>query len=241
MGDVVGRVVSLARYPVKSMAGEHPEALDIDERGAVGDRLWAAYTPDGGIGSGKTTRRFRRVDGLLALRARLDGDGHDGDAPLVAFPGGGELRAGVPTTDAALSELLGRPLRLARETGVPHHDDAPLHLVTTASLRRLEELTGLAAGPARCRPNIVLDVEGSEFAEDDWHGRRLAIGSEVVCRLGAGMPRCVMIDMAQPHDGLDHDGRLLKAIADVHDLDLGLMVFVERPGRLRVGDTAVLL
>lgn len=236
MGNVIGRVVALSRYPVKSMAGEHLDRLDIDERGAVGDRVWAAYTPDGGIGSGKTTRRFRRVDGLLGLRARLDGG-----VPLVAFPDGRELRAGEPSTDAALGELLGTPLRLARETTVPHHDDAPLHLVTTAALRRLEELTGIAASAARFRSNLELDVPGSEFVEDGWHDRRLAIGDEVVVRLGAGMPRCVMADMAQPHEDLGHDGRLLKALADVHDLDFGLMVAVERPGAVRVGDEATLL
>lgn len=236
MDQHLGRVAALHRYPVKSMAGEHPDRLDIDERGAVGDRSWAVYTPDGGIGSGKTTRRFRRVEGLLDLRATLDGG-----APVIGLPDGRELRAGEPAADEALSAFLGRPLRLAREHGVPHHDDAPLHLVTSAALRRLEELTGLAPDPARFRANVELDVAGAAFVEDGWSGRRMAIGEEVVVRLGPGMPRCVMVDMAQPHERLPHDGRLLKAIADVHDLDFGLMVHVERPGTVHVGDAAVLL
>jgi uncharacterized protein YcbX len=230
----VGRVVALNRYPVKSMAGEHLDALPIEERGAVGDRVWAAYTPDGGIGSGKTTRRFRRVEGLLDLRARLDGG-----VPRITFPDGRELPA--DRADDALSQLLGRPLRLARETTVQHHDDAPLHLVTTAAIRRVGELTGVVPDPARFRANLLLDVDGSGFAEDEWLGRRMRIGSEVVVRLGPGMPRCVMVDMAQPHEGLPDDGRLLKAVAAVHDLDFGLMVGVEKPGTIRLGDPAVLL
>jgi uncharacterized protein YcbX len=230
----VGVVAALTRYPVKSMAGEHLDTLAADERGAVGDRLWAAYTPDGGIGSGKTTRRFRRVDGLLDLRARLDGG-----IPVITFPDGRELPA--DRADAARTGLLGRPLRLARETTVRHHDDAPLHLVTTAAIRRLEELSGQRADPARFRANLLLDVDGSGFVEDDWSGRRMAIGGEVVVRLGPGMPRCVMVDMAQPHEGLPDDGRLLKAVAAAHQLDFGLMVDVERPGTIRLGDEAVLL
>lgn len=230
----VGVVAALHRFPVKSMAGERLGALTIEQRGAAGDRCWAAYTPDGGIGSGKTTRRFRRVEGLLDLRATLDGV-----IPMVHFPDGRALPA--DRADAALSQLLGRPLRLAAETTVPHHDDAALHLVTTAALRRLEELTGLAADPARFRANVLLDVDGAAFVEDGWLGRRMRIGSEVVVRLGPGMPRCVMVDMAQPHEGLPDDGRLLKAVAAAHELDFGLMVTVEQTGTVRAGDPAVLL
>lgn len=227
-------MVALTRYPVKSMAGEHLDALDIEERGAVGDRVWAAYTPDGGIGSGKTTRRFRRVEGLLDLRASLDGE-----VPTVHLPDGRSVAA--DSADEAVSEFLGRPLRLGRETTVPHHDDAPLHLVTTAGIRQVEQLTGAIPDPARFRANLLLDVDGTGFAEDDWIGRRMRIGSEVVVRLGPGMPRCVMVDMAQPHEGLPDDGRLLKALARIHDLDFGLMVGVEQTGSIRVGDAAVLL
>lgn len=234
MSQQVGRVVALTRYPVKSMAGEHLDALEVEERGAVGDRLWAAYTPDGGIGSGKTTRRFRRVEGLLDLRASLDGE-----VPTVHFPDGRALPA--DSADEALSEFLGRPLRLGQESTVPHHDDAPLHLVTSAGIRQVEQLTGQAPDPARFRANLLLDVDGTGFVEDDWLGRRMRIGGEVVVRLGPGMPRCVMVDMAQPHEGLPDDGRLLKALAGIHDLDFGLMVGVEQPGTIRLGEAAVLL
>jgi uncharacterized protein YcbX len=53
------------------MGGEGLDRADITPRGVAGDRQWAVRTPDGGIGSGKTTRRFRRVDGLLGFRAVL--------------------------------------------------------------------------------------------------------------------------------------------------------------------------
>ena len=82
-GRPTGVVAGLMRYPVKSLAGEELDAAEMQGRGLAGDRAWAVYTPDGGIGSGKTTRRFRRVDGLLQLRATLAGS-----VPVVEFPGG---------------------------------------------------------------------------------------------------------------------------------------------------------
>jgi len=60
----VGTVARLMRFPVKSLAGEELDTVDVEERGLAGDRWWAVHTADGGIGSGKTTRRFRRGDGL---------------------------------------------------------------------------------------------------------------------------------------------------------------------------------
>ena len=66
------RVIRLWRYPVKSMLGEECGYLDVDERGAKGDRLFAVRDADGKFGSGKTTRRFRKIDGLLGFRAAYE-------------------------------------------------------------------------------------------------------------------------------------------------------------------------
>ncbi len=241
----VGHVAALARYPVKSMVGEWLEQVHVTERGVAGDRCWAAYTLDGGIGSGKTTRRFRRVAGLLDLRARLEAGvgpvAGDAATPLVTFPDGHEHRADAPAASTALSALLGQPLRLARETSVPHHDESPVHVVTTAAMQRLEEIAGEPVDAARFRANVVLAVDTVGFVEDDWHGRHLALGEQVVLRLGPGMPRCVMVDMPQPHDGLRHHSRLLRALGQVHDVEFGLQAHVVRTGTLRRGDCAVLL
>ncbi len=83
--------------------------------------------------------------------------------------------AGTPDADALVSALLGRPLRLAPEADVPHHDEAPVHVVTTAGLRRIAELLGAPLDAARFRANVVLDVDGSGFPEDCWDGRLLAL------------------------------------------------------------------
>ncbi len=238
MTDQVGTVAMLARYPVKSMRGERLDRAELGPQGVAGDRQWAVYTPDGGIGSGKTSHRFRRVDGLLGYRASLD-DASAGAVPLVESPAGERWRADDPQAAEQLSAQLGRPLRVDREGEVPHKDASPLHLVSTAALRALGQLLGEPVDIDRFRPNLLLEVPGTGFAEDGWTGRELRLGDDVVLRLGAGMPRCVMVDMAQGLLGAD--GRILKLLASEHDLLLGVMAEVVRPGTVRVGDPAVLV
>jgi uncharacterized protein YcbX len=226
----MGTVARLMRYPVKSLAGEELDAVDVEQRGLAGDRRWAVRTADGGIGSGKTTRRFRRVDGLLELRASLTGA-----VPVVAFPSG-PLAADDVAANHVLSTLLGRPLELHPEGDVPHHDESPVHVITTAALHVLDRVLGAPVDPARFRANVVLEADGPG---DDWEGRELRLGNDVVLRVGAGMPRCRMVDL--PQRGLDRDGRILRALADGHAPIFGVQASVLRGGIVRRGDGALLL
>lgn len=226
------RVVGLWRYPVKSLRGEALAVADVVERGLVADRAWAVLDPDGKIGSGKSSRRFRAMDGLLDLESALRGD-----EPVVRLPDGRELGPGAEL-DAALSAHVGRPVRLAAEGAVRHHDDGPVHVVTTASLRAVAEVVGHEVPVARFRPNLLLDVDGSDAeVELDWVGRVLTVGG-VRLRVAAGMPRCVMVTMGQ--GPLGADGTVLKAVTELTGGDLGVWCTVERPGRVAVGDDAVL-
>jgi uncharacterized protein YcbX len=225
----LGCISALARYPVKSTGGERLEEAVVEPRGIAGDRSWAVYTDDGGIGSGKTTRRFRRIDGLLALTG-----GTDGDATLVTAPDGRSALAGTPDADALVSEVLARPLRLRPETDVPHHDEAPVHVVTTDALRRVAELLGAPVDVSRFRANIVLDVDGTGFPEDGWDGRLLALGHDVVLRPDGGMTRCRMVDLLIGGAGA-HDG-LLKLLGRERDTFFGNRALVERGGVVRVAD-----
>jgi MOSC domain-containing protein len=228
----VGSVLAITRYPVKSTGGEPLRRVEVTRRGLAGDRVWAVYTPDGGIGSGKTSERFRRIDGLLDLRSRLEPGG-----PVLELPDGSEVAVGDPDTDRRLSELLGRPVAVRAEGAMPHHDDCPVHLVSTASLRRLGRQLGEPVDPRRTRANLLVEVDGDGWAEDGWTGR-LAVGAELVLDLGPGMPRCVMVNAAQP--GLRQDSRLLKLLAREHGLDLGLQAGVARTGTIAVGDPVLL-
>lgn len=224
-----GVVTELYRYPVKSMGGE-PVGEARVERGRVrGDRAYAIHDTDGKLGSGKASRRFRRVDGLLDFHAR-----YDGDVPIVTFPDGRVLRGDDPGVDAALATALDAPVRLGAEDGVSHFDTAPVHLVTTASLRWLaEQLPDARIAVPRFRPNIVVDLPGAEPAETAWIGRRLRIGG---AELSVVEPteRCVMTTAAQ--GDLPHDARVLKTLAARTEMMFGIYLDVLTPGTIALGD-----
>ncbi|MEV3970271.1 MOSC N-terminal beta barrel domain-containing protein [Streptomyces sp. NPDC050698] len=75
------------RYPIKSIGGEVLDEAAVDARGLDGDRLYAVWDAEGKFGSGKNTRRFRRVPGLSGSRPRgfdlaLRSGAYDSGTPL---------------------------------------------------------------------------------------------------------------------------------------------------------------
>jgi uncharacterized protein len=223
-------VAELWRYPVKSLLGEQLREVQVEERGVVGDRLYAVTDRHGKLGSGKATRRFRRLDGLFDLRAR---DG--GERPIVTLPDGRELTVGDVELDAFLSERYGDELRVLREDGVPHHDAAPVHLLTTSSLRWLgKTIPASQIDRRRFRPNVLLEAAGGALVEDAWVGRRFSLGSAVI-RVVERTERCVMTTNAQSE--LPKDPNVLRAVTELNDVCLGIYANVERGGIVRVGDS----
>jgi uncharacterized protein len=222
-------VLELWRYPVKSLLGEQLAVVEVEMRGVRGDRWFAVADGNGKLGSGKTTRRFRRLAGLFDLRARTDGE-----RTVVTLPDGREFHVGDSQLDAFLSRRYGDELRVLEESHIPHHDAAPLHLLTTASLRWLQrQLPASRIDRRRFRPNILLDVAGGEPVEDRWVGRRFALGS-VVLRILERTERCVMTTSAQ--DELPKDSAVLRTVTQLNDQCLGVLAAVEQRGRVCVGD-----
>lgn len=234
--STVGSVIELRRYPVKSLAGEILSAADVDGRGLDGDRRWAVTDADGKLGSGKSTRRFRRMDGLLQLTATYDRQ----LTPIIGFPDGRRIGGDDPSVHEALSDHVGRPVRLLAEDAASHFDEGPLHLVTTASLSALADGHGAPVSTARLRPNLLVDLgSATGFVEDGWTGRRLAVGPDLVLRVREPMPRCVMVDLAQ-HDLPPAPG-LLDTIGRHNRACVGVVVDVLQAGAMRLGDPVQLL
>ena len=226
------RIGSLHRYPVKSMLGESLTTLDVDERGVVGDRAWSVRTVEGKIGSGKSTRRFDAVVGLLAARAAL----RDGTV-VVTLNNGCECSVEDPVAGERLSAWLGRPLTFARETDVSHFDDGPVSLIGLASVRALAETRAQFVDSARFRANLVLDTEVA-FVEDEWIGRSVRVGTAIL-EVTMPSPRCVMINMASAD--LPGQPGNLAALGRLHDNNLGVIARVVRSGKLTVGDELTVL
>lgn len=229
------RLSRIRRYPVKSLLGEDLERAAVERRGLAGDRAWAVRDLDGKLGSGKSTRRFRRMDRLLDLAA-TSGE----DAPRIRFPDGRVLRAGLSATDQALSAHVGRPVSLAAEGEVSHFDEGPVHLVTTSSLRALADAAGHSVDPRRTRANLVVDGDGRGFVEHGWVGRRVAVGNDVVLLVTGLMPRCVMVTL--PQEGLPADPGLLRVVGEsTTDCALGVVADVVQSGEVTLGDEITLL
>src|SRR5436305_6674008 len=59
---VLGSIVSLWRYPVKSMLGEELNAAEVTERGLLGDRAYALVDrSDGKVASAKNPRKWPQL------------------------------------------------------------------------------------------------------------------------------------------------------------------------------------
>ncbi|MFE7100136.1 MOSC domain-containing protein [Streptomyces erythrochromogenes] len=236
MADNGGVTERLWRYPIKSTGGERLRSAEVDLRGLDGDRLYAVRDVNGRFGSGKNTRRFRRMDGLLHLSSRFPG----GTAqPPELLDTDGHV-VGDPT--AFLRAYLGRDdVELAREGEVSHFDQLPVSVLTTATLDWVRrEVPDVPVDERRFRPNLLVRTPPGTppCVEDEWIGRRARLGSTVCLELQRSSERCVMTNQAQ--QDLPHAPAVLKAIAAAHGNRLYVLATVLTPGTVRVGDPLVL-
>jgi uncharacterized protein len=225
---VVGRVVALRRYPVKSMAAEELDEVEVSWHGLAGDRRWA-FIRDGQVHSGFPWLTIRQRPELAHYRPRLtEPERPNASAVLVRTPSGGEL--GV--TDPALAASLGAGVRVIKQDrGV--FDTFPLSLLTTQTVAGLGRLTGAELTACRFRPNLLVDAAGSDFPEDGWVGRVLRIGG-LRMRVDARDMRCVVITIDPVT--LRRDPAILRAVARERDARLGVYGTIVAPGRVALGD-----
>jgi len=238
-------------YPLKSMQGTQVPHIDIAADGVTGDRRWALIDVE--TNKVLSAKRVARL-----LDASVDFAG------TITLPDGTQVVIGEPDTDTTLSQWLGRPVvvgsaddsaGLAYEmTFDPPNDDAelfdipvpagtfvdlaPVHLITTATLR-----AGAASYPElnfdvrRFRPNLVIDTgDNDPFVEDTWAGATLRVGGAV---LAVTQPtvRCAM--PLRPQPGLESQPELFDALSNLQDHlpnHLGVYAEVVEPATVRQGD-----
>ena len=210
-------VAELWRYPVKSLAGERLDAVDVREDGFPGDRMLRVVD---GRGRPLTARTKPR---LLALKAEIDGD----DGPLID---GRDWQA--PETARAIAAAAGDGARL-KAAGRDGHwfDESPLLVATDGAIQ------ALGYDGRRFRANVVIGgVDG--MAERDWDGRRLRAGSAEI-DLGHLCERCVLTTVDP--DTQEQDPEVLKRVNAELDGLFARNCWVVRPGRIAVGDRVELL
>jgi hypothetical protein len=123
-----------------------------------------------------------------------------------------------------------------RDAGDRGADDAPVTLMSGASLAALApELGGAAPDARRFRMTIAIDGAAA-WEEHGWGGREIAVGAARL-RGVEPVPRCA-VTTRDPDDGAT-DAPVLKALATLRgkrDVTFGIWCDVEEPGRVRVGD-----
>lgn len=225
-------MAGLWRYPVKSLGGEALASGEVGEHGLTGDRQFGIV--DRATGNVLTARREPQ---LLFAKATW----HDGDVRIVG-PDDVAL-----DDDGALSNWLGRPVRLERageEGGVyenPLDPEAeadwvswqgPGHAWHDSRRTRVSLVSTATLGdwsPLRFRANVLLEGAG----EDALVGAQVRLGSATL-DVRKPIDRCVMVTRAQP--GLEVDRDVLRTIHRERDGNLAIGALVVGPGQVAVGD-----
>lgn len=240
--DLVVRSAGFA--PVKGMRHRPVPRLELDERGAVGDRAWCLVDVDA-----RRVLRTVQHPTLMAVVATLDEgslsltlpDGSSADGVPEAS---GETvtcdywgrSVGLTLTDgphaSLMSHFLGTDVRLAAAPrgGVVFGD--PVTLVGTATLDDLTERLGRPVAAARFRATLVVETD-EPHVEDTWLGAEVGVGGARL-RVGVPVPRCAVVDH-DPDTGVK-DLRLLKALVGSRPTNvagepvLGVYAACVRPG-----------
>lgn len=235
-----GSVLSLQRWPVKSMAGESVDALSVDELGAVGDRVHAVFASING-----ERRRINAevVPRLLAWRAAYPGASgaltREGlPQPAITAPDGRSRPWDDPELPSALGDDLGREITLLRETSGQQDRPGTVHVTVQASLRALEESLDAQIDARRFRSNLHVALDAEPYAEEGWIGRRLRIG-EAELDVVEGCVRCA-IPTRDP-DTQEKWPQLLRWLAAERATTFGVILRAPAPAVVRRGDPVSLV
>jgi uncharacterized protein len=272
--SAAGSVTTLWRYPVKSMQGEELSSASITDNGILGDRVYALIDQTTGkVASAKHPHKWGR---LIDCHANFMGSPQT-DQPFpavqITFPDGTIATSTQEHVHALLSSLVERQVTLtttrpaspsleridALDPAEPildigdfmmrdkFADYAAVHLVSTATLKRLQTLYPEGQFKAqRFRPNIVLETDTSQdFIEHTWVGRTIAIGEEVRLSITDPCPRCVITTLAQPdlpqdfgilQTAAQHSQAIVPAFGGKLMPSVGVYAFVVQGGKICQGD-----
>src|SRR6476620_11602730 len=135
-----GAVVSLWRYPVKSMMGEELNASDLTDRGLLGDRSLALVdTETGKVISGKNPRKWATMFDFRAVFTTPPVLGSPLPPVRVTLPDGVSVTSDAARFAELLTSALGRPVTLA--IAAPPEPSLGEYWPDIAALARQETVT----------------------------------------------------------------------------------------------------
>ncbi len=263
---VAGSIVSLWRYPVKSMQGEELNASPVTERGLVGDRAFALVDSETGrVASAKNPRKW---PGLFGYRAAFV-ESPRADTPLsslrITLPNGDLVRGEQGWADEVLSAALGRPVSLHGSAplspvleeywpdleGLSHRDTvtdetmpagtffdlAAIHLLTTATLDQLRGVYPQGRFEVRrFRPNIVVACAGGSQGFVEQGWVGRTLSLGNEVRLEVTGPCPRCVMTTLAQADLPHDPGILRAAVQHGQGHVGVYARVVRGGTVRRGD-----
>ncbi len=262
----LGSVVSLWRYPVKSMMGEELNATEVTERGLLGDRAYALVdSSDGKAATAKNPRKWPRLFDFHATF--IEPVRADAKAPPVriALPDGTTVTSNQGDLNQILSKALNREVTLgAAQRGAVNaeeywpdmegldyrdtvtdftlpegtfFDAAMVHLLTTATLDRLGDLYPQGRFEARrFRPNIVVQPGSGEKGFAENTWVGRTLAIGTTVRLNVTGPCGRCVMTTLAQGDLPRDPGILRAAAQHNQVKVGVYAAVVRGGTTRRGD-----
>ncbi|NND71547.1 MAG: MOSC domain-containing protein [Rhodothermales bacterium] len=230
---VIGSVVSLLRYPVKSMGAQELDEVQLTWHGFEGDRRWA-FVRDGVERSGFPWLTIREKPDMWKYVPRFVRPDNPNSSPVtVATPEGRDF----DLLDPALAAELGHGARIIKQDrGV--FDTFPLSLITTQTITMLGSSMGRELRALRFRPNLLIKAAGAaHFPEDAWVGAVLKVG-DAAFRVDKRDQRCAVVNIDP--ETTRSDPSILKAISRERGSCLGVYGSTVKPGRITVGDQVFL-
>ncbi|MBI3457338.1 MAG: MOSC domain-containing protein [Candidatus Rokubacteria bacterium] len=262
----VGSVVSVWRYPVKSMIGEELNDAQVRERGLLGDRAFALMDPaTGKVASAKNPRKWERLFDFRAAFVEPPSAGPRLPPVRITLPDGTLLSSEQPDVDRILSKALGREVTLrtpAPKTptleeywpdmdGLAHRetvtdelmppetffDLAAVHLLTTATIDQLRELYPQGRFEVRrFRPNIVVQPTAGEKGFVEDAWIGQTVAIGESVRLSITGPCPRCVMTTLPQGDLPRDPGILRTAAQHNKVNVGVYAAVLGSGRIRRGD-----
>jgi uncharacterized protein YcbX len=255
----IGTVESLWRYPVKSMRGEEMPEVFMGFSGVYGDRCYAFKNSAARKGfpylnanvqqqmllyrpQFRHPERASKPPNLTEAASIAPGvtpaNGDAEDMVLDVVTPSGEI---VSVDDPVLIKQLGEGIGGKNQLTLVRSDRAltdcrPVSLISLQTIRQVESELGMPLDKRRFRANIYFNLapESGGFAEDNFVGRRLRIGSKATVMVLERDPRCKMISLDP--DTSEHNPEVLRKVARAHGNFAGVYCAVLVEGLLKKGD-----
>jgi len=262
----LGSVVSLWRYPVKSMMGEELNAAGLTEHGLLGDRAYALVdSSNGKVVSAKNPKKWGRLFDFRAALAESPRGGEKIPPARITLPDGTTVTSEQGDLNQILSNVLGREVTLAATApntpsleeywpdmdGLAHRetvtdesmpagtffDLAVVHVLTTGTIDRLRELYPQGRFEVRrFRPNIVVEPASGEKNFVENAWIGHTLAIGDEVRLSITGPCPRCVMTTLPQGDLPRDPRILRTAAQHNDVNVGVYAAVLRGGMIRRGD-----